>query len=357
MKWLPNVENLNVTDIFNLYNLPLSEIIKIANDFRFKINPFNVVTYVIERNINYTNVCCVKCKFCNFSVNRNDKSSFLLLYDKIKEKIVELYAYGGKQILLQGGLNNQVRLSYYINLFAFLKEEFPDLIIHGLSPPEIVFIARVENKSVEYVIDALIEAGLDSLPGGGAEILSDRVRKIISPAKCSSNEWLEVMRIAHKKNLPTSATMMFGHVETLEERFLHLIKIRDLQKQKGNNYGFLSFILWPFQSKNTRLVKEFSIKKVSISEYIRMLALSRIVLYNIPHIQPSWLTMGTEVAQLCLHAGADDMGSIMIEENVVSAAGVSKPSMTEDIIKNLIIEAGFTPAKRNNKFEKECIFK
>lgn len=344
-------KNISTDNFFDLYKLPLSELIKIANDIRYKINPSNFVTYVIERNINYTNVCTIRCKFCNFSVSKNNKKAYLLSYEQIKEKVEELYKIGGKQILLQGGLNKEIKLKYFVDLFIRLKESFKDIIIHGLSPSEIVFLAKQENKSVEYIIDALISAGLDSIPGGGAEILCDRVRKIISPGKCSSDEWLEVMRIAHRKNLPTTATMMFGHLETIEERFLHLLKIKKLQKQKGENYGFLSFILWPFQRKSTRLAKEYpEIKMVKISEYIRMFTISRIILDNIPHIQPSWLTIGIEVAQLCLHAGADDMGSIMIEENVVSSAGAIKTTISEKEMKKAIKEAGFIPKKRDNKF-------
>lgn len=258
----------------------------------------------------------------------------------------------GNQVLLQGGLHPDLDLKFYTDLFIMLKSEFPTLKLHALGPAEVWYLAKKENKSVEYVLDALIAAGLDSLPGAGAEILSNRVRKILSPAKCSVEEWLYVMSVAHKKMLVTSATMMFGHIETIEERIHHLFLLRDLQERKPDNApGFMNFVLWPIQFKDTRLSKKVNLISLGISEYVRMLALSRIVLYNIPHIQPSWLTVGKDVAQICLHAGADDMGSIMIEENVVSKAGAVKTTMNINEMKSLITEAGFIPKRRNQQFE------
>ncbi|MCX7862483.1 MAG: CofH family radical SAM protein [Bacteroidales bacterium] len=334
------------------YKENLGELMAIANDIRYKFNPEPVVTWIIDRNINITNICSVQCKFCNFCVKKNDKQAYVTSLDEYRKKINELILFGGDQILLQGGLNVDLGLNYYTWLFSTLKAEFPILKIHALGPPEIIFLAKQENKTIEYIIDALIDAGLTSLPGAGAEILSNRVRKIISPAKCTTEEWLEVMRVAHLKKLVTSATMMFGHIETIEERIVHLIQIRELQDQKPDDApGFMNFVLWPIQFKNTRISKEYNLNPIGISEYVRMLAISRIILYNIPHIQPSWLTVGKDVAQLCLHAGADDMGSIMIEENVVSTAGAEKTTMSIEEMKNMIIEAGFIPKRRNQRFE------
>jgi len=273
--------------------------------------------------------------------------------DEYRQKIEELFALGGEQILLQGGLHPQLNLNYYLQLFSSLKKEFPKLKLHALGPAEVFYLAKQENKSIEYVLKALIDSGLDSLPGAGAEILSNRVRKIVSPAKCSADEWLQVMKVAHSLGLVTSATMMFGHVETLSERFKHLLMLRNLQEKKPPDApGFLNFVLWPVQLEGTRLEKKYKLNKVTSAEYIRMLAISRIVLYNIPHIQPSWLTVGKDIAQDCLHAGADDMGSVMIEENVVSAAGANKTTLAIDEMKQMITEAGFIPRRRNQRFEK-----
>lgn len=334
------------------YSKTLGELMNIANEIRFRLHPQPYVTWIIDRNINITNVCSVQCKFCNFCVKKNSKNAFITTKEEYVRKISELLALGGNQILLQGGLHPDLDLRFYIDLFKTLKQEFPSLKLHALGPAEVWFLAEKENKTVEYVLDALIDAGLDSLPGAGAEILSNRVRKILSPAKCTAEEWLYVMSVAHKKLLVTSATMMFGHIETIEERIHHLFLLRDLQERKPDDApGFLNFVLWPIQFKGTRLSEKVNLTPVTIAEYVRMLALSRIVLYNIPHIQPSWLTVGKDVAQLCLHAGADDMGSIMIEENVVSKAGALKTTMHIDEMKNLINEAGFIPKRRNQRFE------
>ncbi len=334
------------------YSKSLGELMAIASEIRFRLHPQPYVTWIVDRNINITNVCSVQCKFCNFCVKKNSKKAFITTKKEYIQKIRELLALGGNQILLQGGLHPELDLSFYTNLFITLKNEFPSLKLHALGPAEVWFLAKKENKSVEYVLDVLIEAGLDSLPGAGAEILSNRVRKILSPAKCTAEEWLYVMSVAHNKCLVTSATMMFGHIETIEERIRHLFLLRNLQDMKPDNApGFMNFVLWPIQYKDTRLSKKVNLTPIGMSEYIRMLALSRIVLYNIPHIQPSWLTVGKDVAQLCLHAGADDMGSIMIEENVVSKAGAVKTTMNSDEMKRIITEAGFIPKRRNQRFE------
>jgi len=343
-----------VASILNFYEkYDLASIMQMAHEVRMQMHPSNEVTWLIDRNINITNICMVQCAFCNFCRTPQSKEAYITTIDEYRQKIEELFALGGEQILLQGGLHPQLDLNYYIQLFSSLKKEFPKLKLHALGPAEVFYLAKQEKKSIEYILKALIDAGLDSLPGAGAEILSNRVRKIVSPAKCSANEWLKVMKVAHGLGLVTSATMMFGHVETLSERFKHLLVLRKLQEQKPSDApGFLNFVLWPVQLKGTRLEKKYSLNKVITTEYIRMLAISRIVLDNIPHIQPSWLTVGKDVAQVCLHAGADDMGSVMIEENVVSAAGANKTTIAIDEMKQMIIEAGFIPRRRNQRFEK-----
>jgi len=338
--------------IHQLYEQPLANLIYHAHELRMKLHPNNEVTWQIDRNVNITNVCVSQCMFCNFCRTKNSNEAYITTIDEYRRKIEELLSLGGNQLLIQGGLHPELGLSFYVNLFSQLKREYPEIKLNALGPPEIVYLAKKEKKSYEDILKTLIDAGLDSLPGAGAEILSDRVRRILSPAKCSSTEWLDVMRIAHRLGLVTTATMVFGHIETIEERIQHLLLIKSLQDDKpSGSYGFLNFILWPMQLVGTRLSKKYNIKPVSISEYVRMLAISRIVLSNIPHIQVSWLTVGKEVAQLCLHAGANDMGSIMLEENVVSAAGVSKVIMSIEEMKQTIIEAGFIPRRRNQKFE------
>lgn len=342
-----------ILEILELYELPLATLIGKAHELRMTLHPTKEVTWIIDRNVNITNVCVSQCMFCNFCRTKNSNEAYITTIDEYRRKIEELLSLGGNQLLIQGGLHPELGLSFYVNLFSQLKREYPEIKLHALGPAEIVFLAKKSNTNYDYVLKRLIDAGLDSLPGAGAEILSDRVRKIISPAKCTSAEWLDVMRIAHKLGLVTSATMVFGHVETIEERIQHLLLIKSLQDEKPTgSYGFLNFILWPMQLVGTKLSKKYNIKPVSISEYVRMLSISRIVLSNIPNIQVSWLTVGKEVAQLCLHAGANDMGSIMLEENVVSAAGVSKVIMSVEEMKQTIIEAGFIPCRRNQKFEK-----
>lgn len=343
---------MSIHDALKLYKLPLSELMYMANEIRQKINPGNEVTWLIDRNVNITNICKVRCIFCNFCRTKKSNDAYITTIEEYRKKIEELFAIGGNQLLLQGGLHPDLGLNFYISLFKQLKKEFPELKLHALGPAEVYYLSEKEGKSIEYILKSLMNAGLDSLPGAGAEILSNRVRKKVSPAKCSADKWLEVMKIAHQLGLITSATMMFGHVETIKERLQHLLLIRELQSLKPKNVpGFINFVLWPIQLSGTRLEKNYNIKKVSSTEYIRMLALSRIILDNIPHIQPSWLTVGKEIAQVCLHAGADDMGSIMIEENVVSAAGANKTTMAIDEMKEMIIEAGFIPRQRNQRFE------
>jgi len=331
---------------------PLEELMFVANRLRQIHKPGNIVTWQIDRNVNITNACISQCKFCNFYRKPNDKEVYITSIDEYKSKIEELIKLGGNQLLLQGGLHPKLGLRFYSDLFSQLKSLYPDVKLHALGPPEIVHIARLEKKSYREILEALIKAGLDSLPGAGAEILCDRVRKSISPAKASSQQWLDVMREAHKLNLVTSATMMFGHVETKKERIEHLVAIRQVQSEKPEPApGFLAFISWPFQDENTLLQREFGIKnQIRAAEYIRTVAISRIMLPNIKNIQASWLTVGKDIAQVCLQAGANDFGSIMIEENVVSSAGASYKFDAEGI-QNAIREAGFMPKLRNQRYE------
>lgn len=323
-----------------------------GDEIRKKNHPDNVVTWIIDRNVNTTNVCVANCKFCNFYRVLGHPEAYVTTLEQYKQKIEETIRLGGDQLLLQGGHHPELGLEYYVSLFKALKKMFPQIKLHALGPPEIAHICKLEKKDYRTVLEALMEAGLDSLPGAGAEILSDRVRRLISKGKCGAAEWLEIMHQAHLLNLTTTATMMFGHVETIEERIEHLILIRDVQSKKpAGSKGFIAFIPWPFQDKGTILQKVKGVhNKVTAEEYVRMIALSRIMLPNIKNIQASWLTVGKKTAQICLHAGANDFGSIMIEENVVSAAGASH-RFTYKTIQESIREAGFTPRLRNQQYE------
>lgn len=345
------LENISAQEALELYNnLPLSKLTSIANNIRHQLNPTSKVGWIIDRNINITNICQTGCKFCNFWETQKSPKAYITQMEEYSLKIKELFDIGGNQLLLQGGMHKSMGLEFYSNLFSSLKEKFPNVKLHALGPPEIHHIAKVEGLTYTEVLKALISSGLDSLPGAGAEILTDRCRKIISPAKCTAEQWLQVMREAHQLNLVTSATMMAGHIETAEERIEHLIKIRDLQNEKSKeHHGFLAFIPWTFQRCGTVLDKKHQIKELSSQEYIRLIAISRIVLNNIQHIQPSWLTVGKETAQLCLHAGADDFGSIMIEEHVVSSAGANH-SFNKQGIQRSIKEAGFEPYQRDQYY-------
>jgi cyclic dehypoxanthinyl futalosine synthase len=349
-----NFEFLSLKEGVHLYhNAPLADLVYTANEMR-KVHKKNDphVTWIIDRNANTTNVCIANCKFCNFFRVPGHAESYITTIEQYKKKIDETYRYGGRQLLLQGGHHPDLGLSYYVDLFSKLKELYPDLKLHALGPPEIAHITKLEKSTHTEVLKALIAAGLDSLPGAGAEILNDRVRRLISKGKCTGKEWLDVMRAAHQLNLTTSATMMFGHIETIEERFEHLVWLRQVQSEKPTDAkGFLAFIPWPFQDDGTLLRRIKGIKNnVSGSEYIRMLALSRMMLPNVVNIQASWLTVGKDVAQICLHAGANDFGSIMIEENVVSAAGAPH-RFTAQGIQNAIKEAGFIPQLRNQQYD------
>ena len=310
----------------------------LANLIRKKKHPENIVTYVVDRNINYSNICVCGCKFCAFFKSPGEDGGYVLSFDELDKKIQETLELGGTQILLQGGHHPDLKLDFYENMLTHIKEKFPTIHIHGFSPPEIVHFSKLNNLSIKEVIKRLIAAGLDSIPGGGAEILVDRVREEVSPNKCRATEWLDVMETAHKLGLKTTATMMFGHVETMEDRILHLIRLRDLQDKTR---GFTAFIPWGFQPDNTRI----NARKVTSVEYLRLLAISRIVLDNFDNIQVSWVTMGPEIAQLALLFGGNDFGSTMIEENVVAATGVRFRLSIEEIEK-YISEAGFEPRQR-----------
>jgi cyclic dehypoxanthinyl futalosine synthase len=329
-----------------------AELMMVANELRKKQVPYNKVTWIIDRNVNTTNVCIANCKFCNFFRVPGHAESYITSIEQYKQKIEETFRYGGEQLLLQGGHHPELGLKFYTDLFRQLKLLYPDLKLHSLGPPEVAHIAKLEKMSHTEVLTELMAAGLDSLPGAGAEILSDRVRRMISKGKCSGREWLDVMRAAHKLGLTTSATMMMGHIETVMERFEHLVLLREVQSEKPKDAkGFLAFIPWPFQDENTILRNVKGIRnKVTGDEYIRMIALSRIMLPNVKNIQASWLTVGKEIAQVCLHGGANDFGSIMIEENVVSAAGAPH-RFTARGIQEAIREAGFEPQLRNQQYE------
>ncbi|WP_214071119.1 cyclic dehypoxanthinyl futalosine synthase [Mucilaginibacter sp. dw_454] len=338
--------------VYLYHNAPTADLMYVANELRKKQVPHGKVTWQIDRNVNTTNVCIANCKFCNFFRRPGHEDSYITDIETYKTKIEETFRLGGDQLLLQGGHHPDLGLQFYTNLFKQLKDLYPKLKLHSLGPPEIAHVAKLENMSHIDVLRAMQTSGLDSLPGAGAEILNDRVRRLISKGKCGGQEWLDVMRAAHKLNLPTSATMMFGHVETLEERFEHLVWIRQVQSEKPEgNHGFIAFIPWPFQDDGTLLRKVRGItNNVTGDEYIRMIALSRIMLPNIKNIQASWLTVGKQVAQICLNAGANDFGSIMIEENVVSAAGAPH-RFTAKGIQDSIRAAGFEPQLRTQKYE------
>jgi cyclic dehypoxanthinyl futalosine synthase len=312
-----------------------------ASKIKESKHPEDYITYVVDRNINYTNICSSGCKFCAFYKKHGDANGYVLSSEELFKKIDELISQGGTQILIQGGLHPEFSLTFYVDLLREIKSKF-DIHIHGFSPPEIVHISKTSGKNFEYLIKTLQDAGLDTIPGGGAEILSDDIRSKISPNKCSSDEWLSVMRTAHKLGLRTTATMMFGHIENFSHRIEHFDKIRRLQDETG---GFTAFIPWTFQSENTAL----ELKPTGSYDYLRTLAICRIYLDNIDNIQASWVTQGAKIGQMALFFGANDMGSTMLEENVVKAAGVSF-AMTESMIRALIEDAGFIPKKRDTYY-------
>lgn len=353
LKRADNLEFLSIEEGVFLYeHASTAELMFVANNIRnIKKNNSKKVTWQIDRNLNTTNVCIANCKFCNFYRIPGHKEAYITDIATYKRKIEETIKYGGDQLLLQGGHHPDLGLSFYVNLFKELKSLFPQIKLHSLGPPEIAHITKLEKSTHTEVLKALVDAGLDSLPGAGAEILNDRVRRLISKGKCTGREWLDVMRACHQLNITTSATMMFGHVETIYERFEHLVLLREVQSEKpAHAKGFLAFIPWPFQDDGTLLKRIKGVSNnVSSDEYIRMLALSRIMLPNIENIQASWLTVGKQTAEICLHGGANDFGSIMIEENVVSAAGAPH-RFTYKTIQDAIREAGFEPQLRNQQY-------
>ncbi|HAO05180.1 MAG: CofH family radical SAM protein [Chitinophagaceae bacterium] len=345
--------------VFLFKNAALAELMYVADELRKIQVPHGKVTWQIDRNVNTTNVCIANCKFCNFYRIPGHSEAYITDIDTYKRKIEETIKFGGDQLLLQGGHHPGLGLSFYVNLFKELKKNYPAIKLHALGPPEVAHITKLEKNqpgenSVTHkeILTALKNAGLDSLPGAGAEILTDRVRRLISKGKCGAQEWLDIMHQAHLLNITTSATMMFGHVETIEERFEHLAKIREVQSRKPEDAkGFLAFIPWTFQDVDTLLAKIRGVHNLTTTEeYIRMLALCRMMLPNIKNIQASWLTVGKQVAQMCLNAGANDFGSIMIEENVVSAAGAPH-RFTSTTIQEAIKQAGFEPQLRNQQYE------
>lgn len=337
--------------VFLFENAALPELMFVADELRKKQVPHGKVTWQIDRNVNTTNVCIANCKFCNFYRIPGHADAYITDIETYKRKIEETIKFGGDQLLLQGGHHPELGLSFYVNLFKELKSLYPNIKLHTLGPPEIAHITKLEKSTHREVLMALKEAGMDSLPGAGAEILTDRVRRLISKGKCGAQEWLDIMHEAHKLDITTSATMMFGHVETLLERFEHLVKIREVQSRKpATAKGFLAFIPWTFQDADTLLARIRGVHNLTTpEEYMRMIALSRIMLPNVLNIQASWLTVGKQVAQLCLNGGANDFGSIMIEENVVSAAGAPH-RFTSNSIQDAIREAGFEPQLRNQQY-------
>jgi len=337
--------------VFLFENATTAELMYVGDKLRQHHVPGKVVTWIIDRNSNTTNVCIANCKFCNFYRRPGHEEVYVTTIEQYKKKIEETFEFGGEQLLLQGGHHPDLGLQYYCDLFKELKTLYPNLKLHALGPPEIAHITKLEQSTHIEVLRALKESGLDSLPGAGAEILDDRVRRLISKGKCGGQEWLDVMRAAHKLYLTTSATMMFGHIETNLERMEHLVDLRQVQSEKpADAKGFLAFIPWPFMDEGTLLKKIKRARNTCTGdEYIRMIAMSRIMLPNVVNIQASWLTVGKQVAQVCLHAGANDFGSIMIEENVVSAAGAAF-RFTASGIQQAIRDAGFTAQLRNQQY-------
>ena len=316
----------------------------LADAIRSRKHPDRLVTYIIDRNVNYTNVCVAKCNFCAFYRDVGSNEGYVLGFDEIFRKIDETIDVGGVQLLLQGGHNPDLPLTWYEDLFRAIKTRYPDFKLHALSPPEVIHLSRLSQSSAGAVIDRLIAAGLDSIPGGGAEILVDRVRRLLHCyGKATSDEWLDVMRQAHHRGLRTTATMMYGTVETVEERIEHMMRLRELQDETG---GFTAFITWSFQPEHTELG---GVEATGV-DYLRTLALARIVLDNFDNLQASWVTQGGKVGQLSLAYGANDMGSVMIEENVVRAAGAAYCMDEIEIVRN-VEDAGFIPKRRNMHYE------
>ena len=342
-------ERVSADEALELYRLaPTSVLGRLADEIRQRKHPAGVVTYIIDRNVNYTNICVAKCNFCAFYRDVGSPEGYVLGFDELFRKIDETIAVGGVQLLLQGGHNPDLPLSWYEDLFRAVKERYPTFKLHALSPPEVIHLSRLSQLPVPAIIDRLIAAGLDSIPGGGAEILVDRVRKQLHCyGKATSDEWLDVMRHAHRAGLRTTATMMYGTVETEADRIEHMVRLRDLQDETG---GFTAFITWSFQPDHTELGVEHQITEATGVDYLRTLAMARIVLDNFDNLQASWVTQGGKVGQLSLAYGANDMGSVMIEENVVRAAGASYCMDELEIVRN-IEDAGFRAKRRSMHYD------
>jgi cyclic dehypoxanthinyl futalosine synthase len=338
---------INAVEARRLYDLPLEELGMLADRRRqlAKAQAYDgrgndIVTYIIDRNINYTNICNVYCKFCAFYRVEGDADAYVISFDELDKKVEETLAHGGTQILMQGGHHPALGMQWYLDLLSHLKARFPQINIHGFSPSEFVHFQEVFQKPLEEIIREFVKAGLGSIPGGGGEILVDRVRERVSPRKAMSDDWLNVMDVAHRLGLKSSATMMFGHVETVEDRIEHLERLRAQQDKTG---GFTAFICWTFQAEHTRL----KAPTVGAHAYLRTQALGRIYLDNFPNVQSSWVTQGQEIGQIALKFGANDLGSIMLEENVVSQAGTVFHMDVADMHR-LIKDLGYEPHQRDN---------
>ncbi len=346
-------ENLTEREALALFtDAPLDDLVSAADRVRAALHPGDIVTWQIDRNVNITNICVSGCKFCNFHVKgTNNPEGYITTLDEYDVKIKRMLELGGDQLLLQGGMHPRLDIGYYEELFRTLKRRYPTVKLHALGPPEVFHIARISRLTVAETLCRLREAGLDSLPGAGAEILSTPLRRNISPGKCTAEQWLDVMAEAHRQNIPTSATMMFGHKETPGELVGHLISIRDLQARKPEGaYGFIAFIAWPYCSGGTALEREGVVSHTTPEDYLRVVATARLVLNNIDNIQASWLTVGLDTGLKALRCGANDMGSIMIEENVVSSTGLSDTVIDADRMTAAIRSAGFTPRLRDQLY-------
>ncbi len=346
---LTDKEALNLIKYANLKDLG-----EMATKKKQELHPEGIVSFIVDRNINYTNVCWVDCGFCAFYRHAKDKEAYILTYEEIGEKIEELLAIGGTQILFQGGVHPKLKIEWYEDLVEWISTNYPTITIHGFSAVEIDYIAKISKISYKEVLQRLYKKGLFSMPGAGAEVLSDRVRAVIAPKKLSSDEWIDVHRQAHKIGMKTTATMMFGSVDEPEDIVEHFRRIRELQDETG---GFRAFIMWSFQPNFTKLQKEDIVKfRASANKYLRLLAISRLYLDNFQNIQSSWVTQGSYIGQLALLFGANDLGSTMMEENVVSAAGVANKMNQSEMIK-LIRDIGAIPAKRDTAYNILEVFK
>ena len=318
----------------------------LATAVRDRKNPGRIVTYIVDRNVNYSNVCVTYCAFCAFYRAPGDSEGYVQTYEQIGQRLKELRAQGGRQVLLQGGHHPDLTIGWYEDLLGYIRTNFPEINIHGFSPPEITHFAHTWKMPVAEILRRFIKAGLGSVPGGGAEILVDRVRKIIAPLKATTDEWLGVMREAHRQGLKTSATMMYGHVETLAERIEHLDRLRTLQDE---THGFTAFIAWPFQKPNTNLERKVP-ESSGAFVHLKTQAVARLFLDNFPHLQSSWVTQGPKIGQMSLEFGCDDMGGTMMEENVVSAAGTTF-RLPPDQMDAVILDAGYEPRRRTTQYE------